>query len=123
MTESSTAAQGKTQKVYLRAVDQNYELLQRWAVVKNNINPTTPGRIRQIFVEVGDRVSKGQRLAQMDAMNLNNLETQIDNYKRMYKRVSELYEVGGASQQELDNATLQLTVAETNLKNLQEKPP
>jgi RND family efflux transporter MFP subunit len=111
----------KTQKVYLRAVDQNYEFTATVEpVVKNNINPTTPGRIRQIFVEVGDRVSKGQRLAQMDAMNLNNLETQIDNYKRMYKRVSELYEVGGASQQELDNATLQLTVAETNLKNLQE---
>jgi len=56
----------------------------------------------------------------MDAVNLNNLETQIANYKRIYKRVSELYEVGGASQQELDNTKLQLTVAETNLKNLQE---
>ena len=31
-----------------------------------------------------------------------------------------MYEVGGASQQELDNTKLQLTVAETNLKNLQE---
>lgn len=110
-----------TQKVYLREVDQNYEFTATVEpVVKNNINPTTPGRIRQIFVEVGDKVTKGQRLAQMDAVNLNNLETQIANYKRIYKRVSELYEVGGASQQELDNTKLQLTVAETNLKNLQE---
>ena len=31
-----------------------------------------------------------------------------------------MYAVGGASQQELDNARLQLTIAETNLSNLQE---
>ncbi len=111
----------KTEKVYLRSVNQNYEFTATVEpVVKNNINPTAPGRIRKIYVEVGDRVTVGQHLAQMDAVNLNNLETQIDNYKRMYNRVSELFEVGGASQQELDNAKLQLTIAETNLKNIQE---
>lgn len=89
-------------------------------VVKNNINPSTPGRIRQIFVEVGDQVSKGQRLAQMDALNLQNLESQITNFKRIYERAKELHAVGGASQQELDNARLQVTVAESNLKSLQE---
>ena len=31
----------------------------------------------------------------------------------MYKRVAELFSVGGASQQELDNAKLQLDAAET----------
>lgn len=88
--------------------------------IKNNIAPSTPGRIRNIFVEVGAYVNKGQRLAQMDALNLSNTETQIENLRRIYKRVSELYSVGGASQQELDNAKLQLDVAETNLKNLSE---
>lgn len=111
----------KTEKVYLRSVNQNYDFTATVEpVVKNNINPTAPGRIRKIYVEVGDRVTVGQHLAQMDAVNLNNLETQIDNYKRMHNRVSELFEVGGASQQELDNAKLQLTIAETNLKNIQE---
>jgi RND family efflux transporter MFP subunit len=88
--------------------------------MKNNIAPAAPGRIRQIFVEVGTTVSKGQRLAQMDVANLSNSETQIENTRRMYKRVSELFSVGGASQQELDNAKLQLDVAEINLKNLNE---
>lgn len=88
--------------------------------VKNNIAPASPGRIRNIFVEVGATVSKGQRIAQMDAVNLSNSETQIENLRRMYKRVAELFSVGGASQQELDNAKLQLDVAETNLKNLSE---
>lgn len=88
--------------------------------VKNNIAPQSPGRIRQIFVQVGDKVSKGQRLAQMDAISLSNSETQIQNLKRTYTRVAELYAVGGASQQDLDNAKLQLELAENNLKTLQE---
>lgn len=88
--------------------------------VKNNIAPAAPGRIRNIFVEVGATVSKGQKLAQMDALNLSNSETQIENIRRTYNRVAELFTVGGASQQELDNAKLQLDVAETNIKNLSE---
>ncbi|MDD3078175.1 MAG: efflux RND transporter periplasmic adaptor subunit [Paludibacter sp.] len=88
--------------------------------VKNNIAPSAPGRIRHIFVEVGDHISKGQKIAQMDVANLSNLETQVENYKKNYKRVSELFSVGGASQQELDNAKLQLDMADTNLKNMSE---
>jgi RND family efflux transporter MFP subunit len=122
-TENDTASNPKVKllQVSSRDVKQNYEFTATVEPeVKNNINPTTPGRIRQIFVEVGDQVAKGQKLAQMDALNLVNSETQIENYKRTYNRVSELFAVGGASQQELDNAKLQLTIAETNLKNLQE---
>jgi RND family efflux transporter MFP subunit len=119
--ETEQAPKVKVQQVVARDVKQIYEFTATVEpIVKNNINPTTPGRIRQIFVEVGDKVVKGQRLAQMDAVNLVNSETQIENFKRIYNRVSELYAVGGASQQELDNARLQLTLAETNLKTLQE---
>lgn len=119
--ESKQAPKVKIQQVVARDVEQIYEFTATVEpIVKNNINPTMPGRIRQIFVEVGDKVVKGQHLAQMDAVNLVNSETQIENFKRIYKRVSELYAVGGASQQELDNARLQLTLAETNLKTLQE---
>jgi RND family efflux transporter MFP subunit len=119
--DNNQAPKVKTQQVVARDVEQIYEFTATVEpIVKNNINPTTPGRIRQIFVEVGDKVVKGQRLAQMDAVNLVNSETQIENFKRIYNRVSELYAVGGASQQELDNARLQLTLAETNLKTLQE---
>ncbi len=109
------------QQVSSRSVDQVYEFTATVEpVVKNNINPTAPGRVRAIFVEVGDQVMKGQRLAQMDALNLTNSENQLENLRRNFQRVKELFAVGGASQQELDNATLQLTMAETSLKNLQE---
>jgi len=87
---------------------------------KNSIAPAAPGRIRSILVEVGQHVTKGQKLVQMDVANLSNMETQIENQKRISKRVQELFNVGGASQQELDNAKMQLEVAQTNLKNMSE---
>jgi RND family efflux transporter MFP subunit len=120
-TEEAVKPKVRIQQAVAREVEQSYEFAATVEpVVKNNINPTAPGRIRQIFVEVGDQVAKGQKLAQMDAVNLVNSESQIENLKRIFKRVNELFAVGGASQQELDNAKLQLTLAEANLKNLQE---
>ena len=88
--------------------------------VKNNITPQAPGRIRKQFVEVNDQVKKGQKLAQMDDANLSNLRTQIVNLQQTYNRVAALFEVGGASQQDLDNVKLQLDVAKINLANLEE---
>ena len=87
---------------------------------KNSIAPSTPGRIRHILVEVGQHVSKGQKLVQMDVANLSNLESQIENVRRSFKRTQELFNVGGASQQELDNAKLQMDIAQTNIKNMSE---
>ena len=88
--------------------------------IKNNIAPSTPGRIRRIMVDVGSRVGVGQKIVQMDAANLANYQTQIDNLRRNYNRVSELLSVGGASQQDVDNVKVQLEQAETTLKNLNE---
>lgn len=121
LTDAEAKPTVQLQKVNLRTVDQIFEFTATVEpVVKNNINPTAPGRIRTIYVEVGDQVVKGQKLAQMDAVNLMNSENQLENLRRSFERIKELYSVGGASQQELDNATLQLTMAEMSLKNLQE---
>jgi len=125
-TDTSAAAKADTIKVKLaqvevKDIDQSMEFTASVEPeIKNNIAPSAPGRIRHIFVKVGSQVSKGERLAQMDVANLSNSETQIENYKRNYKRIAELFAVGGASQQDLDNAKLQLDVAQTNLKNLSE---
>ena len=104
-----------------KEVEQSYELTATVQPdAKNSIAPSTPGRIRQILVEVGTHISKGQKLVQMDVANLSNLETQIENVKRSYKRIQELFNVGGASQQDLDNIKVQLDQAQTNLKNMTE---
>jgi len=59
------------------------------AEVKNNIAPSSPVRIDQIFVEVGDRVSKGQKLVQMDAANLKQTKLQLDNQEIEFNRLLE----------------------------------
>ena len=83
------------------------------AEVKNNISPNAALRIEKIFVEVGDNVSKGQKLVQLDASSLEQLALQIENQKIEFNRISELYKVGGASKAELDNAK---TALDVNLK-------
>ena len=111
----------RIQQVSAQGVDQIYEITATvQPQVKNSIAPSSPGRIRKILVEVGNHVTKGQKLVQMDVANLSNLENQIENYRRIHNRTKELFSVGGASQQELDNTKLQLDVAETNMNNLTE---
>lgn len=90
------------------------------AEVKNNIAPSSPVRIDKIFVEVGDRVVKGQKLVQMDAANLKQKKLQLDNQRIEFQRMDELYKVGGASKSEWDASKMQLDVQETSYKNLLE---
>lgn len=80
------------------------------AEVKNNIAPNAALRIKKILVEVGDRVSKGQKLVQLDASGLEQMELQIINQKIEFNRISELYKVGGISKAEYDNAKTALDV-------------
>ena len=75
----------KVADVKARPVDQIQEYTATVeAEAKNNIAPSSPVRIDQIFVEVGDRVSKGQKLVQMDAANLK--QTKSGNRIQPYGR-------------------------------------
>jgi RND family efflux transporter MFP subunit len=75
-------------------------------------------RIERILVDVGDQVSKGQLLVQLDASSLNQLKLQIDNQKVEFNRISELYKVGGASKAEFDNAKMQIEVMESQYRQM-----
>ncbi|MGN0049176.1 MAG: efflux RND transporter periplasmic adaptor subunit [Bacteroides sp.] len=90
------------------------------AEVKNNIAPASPVRITKIWVEVGDHVSKGQKLVSMDAANLQQLKFQLDNKEIEFKRMDELYKVGGASRSEWDAAKMALDVMKSSYNNLLE---
>ncbi len=88
--------------------------------MKNNIAPSSPVRIDKIFVEVGDHVSKGQKLVQMDAANLKQTKLQLDNQEVEFNRIDELYKVGGASKSEWDAAKMAYDVKKTAYQNLLE---
>lgn len=92
--------------------------IQAWAV--NNIMPQQGGRIRKINVEVGDYVQKGQILAEMDRLQLDQLELQIQNDEQEFERLKSLYSEGGVSQSDFEAAELAYKVRRSNYENLKE---
>lgn len=92
--------------------------IQAYAV--NNIMPQQGSRIRKINVEVGDYVYKGQVLAEMDRMQLAQLELQIQNDELEYERLKSLYQEGGVSQSDFETAELGYKVRKTNYENIKE---
>lgn len=113
--------QVRLETVNVQAVPQTQEFTATVeADIVNNILPYTPMRIKEIFVEVGDEITKGQLLVQMDSSNLQQSKTQLDNIIIEYNRQLALYEVGGTSKQALDAQKTQLDVARTAYENLKE---
>ena len=111
----------KLATVTARQVDQILEYTATVeAEVKNNIAPASPVRIDHIYVEVGDKVSKGQKLVQMDAASLKQLKLQFDNQEIEFRRLDELYKVGGVSKSEWDASKMSLDVKKTSYRNLLE---
>ena len=92
--------------------------VQAWAV--NNIMPQTGGRIRKINVEVGDYVNKGQILAEMDRLQLDQTELQVQNDDIEYERLKGLLQEGGVSQSDFETAELAYKLRKTTLDNLRE---
>jgi len=90
------------------------------AEVINQITPAMPGRIEKIYVEIGNRVSKGQLLVQMESSTLQQQNTQLVNLERDYTRYSELLKVGGIAQQQVDQIKTQIDVLRTAIKSIQD---
>lgn len=88
------------------------------AFATNNIAPQSSMRINRIFVEVGDHVRKGQKLASMDNANLNNSKVQLDNAQTEFKRIDELYRIGGVSKSTWDAQKMAVDVAQNSYDNL-----
>ena len=88
--------------------------------VKNNIAPQSGNRIKAIKADVGDFVSKGQILAEMDQIQLQQAELQMKNKEVEYQRLKGLYEVGGLSKSDLDAIELAYNVSKTQYENLLE---
>ncbi len=92
--------------------------VQAYAV--NNIVSQTGGRIRKMNVEVGDYVVKGQVLAEMDRLQLDQLELQVQNDEQEYERLKSLYAEGGVSQSDFEAAELGYKVRKSNYSNVKE---
>lgn len=125
---SEQLPQVKLQRVVAQPVAQlgTYSATVESDVV-NNLSPNSNLRIEKIYVDVGDFVRQGQVLVQLDAADLQQLKLQVDNQQLEFNRTASLYEVGGASKSEYDDAKMQLDVLSTQyqqkLQNTQLKSP
>ncbi len=133
--KTETAPVVTVEEVSERSVDQ---IGQYTATVEpdliNNISAAAPNRIKNIFVDEGMRVAKGQKLVVMDDVNTVAYQTQVDNAKANlhnvqinYDRALELFKIGGGTKQQVDqmetqliNAKNSLAAAERTLRNAQE---
>lgn len=121
-TETATVAEKVVVKT-MSAATQEVELSEEFtssiqAFKENNIAPASPGRIDKIYVEVGDNVRQGQVLAKMDATAYNQTKVQLTNLEADFQRIKAVYEVGGISKQEYDQAATQLQVQKDQLSQL-----
>lgn len=90
------------------------------AEIVNNIAPQTSMRIKKVYVEVGDHVRAGQKLVEMDAVNLNQTRLQMENDKTEFERVDELHKVGGISKSTWDAKKLAYEISQSTYENLLE---
>ena len=90
------------------------------ANIVNNIAPQTSNRIIKLNVEVGDFVSAGQILAEMDKASLQQAELKLKNDKQELDRVKSLLAEGGISQSDYDALQLAYEVSESSYRNLED---
>ena len=108
-------------KVYESPVAQtgNYTATVE-AFKTNNITTSTPNRIKNILVEVGESVSAGQKLVTLDNVNIDQLKVRLDNTEREYDRAVQLLEIGGGTRQAVDQLKTELDAARRQYENMVE---
>jgi RND family efflux transporter MFP subunit len=86
----------------------------------NNISPSSYNRIKEIRVDVGDHVSRGQILVTLDRTSATQLKVNIDEYERQYNRAVQLLNIGSGTQATVDQLKAQLDAARTQYNNILE---
>lgn len=97
---------------------KSYVEVQGRVDAEQNVNatPEVPGIVRQIYVQVGQKVTAGQVLAQLDddvqRQAIAQLQTQLDFAKSLYEKQKNLWEQNIGTE-------VQLLQARTNYESLQ----
>lgn len=86
---------------------------------ENDITPAAAGvHIDRILVEVGDRVQAGQLLVTLDPTQYTQARVQLKTVEDDYRRLLPVYEAGGISAQQIEQAKAQLDVQREVVANL-----
>lgn len=100
-----------------RTIDYTSTIL---AYEEVNLAPSTPGRVDKIYVEVGDRVQKGQNLFLMDRTQYYANKIQLANLEKDLARIDTLFKLGSVTEQLYDQTNAQYEVMKTNVDFMEE---
>ena len=107
--------------VQAEAVKQSSEYTGTVEAFKtNNISSNSGSRIKQILVNVGSRVARGQRLVILDDVNIAQQQINLNNIKRELDRAKELVKIGGGTQQQVDQLQAQYDANARAIRTMQE---
>ena len=110
-----------TEVVHVEKVDQISVFtgnVEGYAV--NNITPQSSRRISRLLVDVGDHVTAGQVVAEMDESSLAQAKSQLATDKAAFERADELYKFGGESKAAWEEAKNEYELSQSNYDNLLE---
>lgn len=115
----------QTKKIIEKDVDDVIKTTGQLEPVPNNefeVNSPVQGRIRTIFVNLGDFVALGQPLLQIESSEVTRLSSEVNQFsaelelaKSTYEREKSLYEDGISAKKDFDAAKANLTGVEAKL--------
>lgn len=122
--EETTEQQERIEPVEVTRL-QTHEVERRITLSSNlqayetvSISPSLTGKIEHIYVEIGDRVRRGDSIVRMDQQQYQTARLTIANLRVEMARLDSLLTYGSATQQQRDQMELQLEQTKVNLKFL-----
>lgn len=122
VAQGNGAVSVRTASIKKEAVDLDFSVNGVFAANQElDFLSENAGRVSKIFVDEGDRVSKGQVLARIDAEIINTdketAQATLDNAIRDEARYASSFATGGVTQQQLDQAKLATRNARLRLQS------
>lgn len=126
IAQGSGAVAVKTATVERKEINLDFSVNGTFAAKQElNFLSENAGRVTKIYVDEGDRVSKGQILARIDAEIINTdretAEAAYQNAVRDEARYQSSFSTGGVTQQQLDQAKLATRNAKLHLQASQRR--
>ncbi|ALL04546.1 RND transporter [Pedobacter sp. PACM 27299] len=126
VAEGSGAISVRTEVAKKEPINLDFSVNGVFAPIQElNYMAEIAGRVTAIYVKEGDRVTKGQPLARIDAEILNTdketAEATLQNAIRDEARYASSFQTGGVTQQQLDQAKLAVKNARLRLQSSQKR--
>jgi len=120
-TEQQTVENVKTISVEKQRIARTIEYSSSIIAYEEvHLASSSPGKIEKIFVEISDRVKKGDILVQMDRTQLHQAMVNLKNTETDFMRLDTLNKVGSISKQQYDQMKARYEIAQSNVEFLQE---